>query len=212
MEKIRCDICKNKMTGERKRKAFLLQGETYHGEALIYHCNICGYEKLGTCEVKFWENDEPPAPLEDESKNTAKKAPRPNMFEMKHGKARVSDDWLDWMLANKQWFIPLYDKFIPKRRQEMRYLSQQPPTYKAILNNILYDTENSKMFLMDEKDYESEICRKYYYVTPSGKYFAVVVQFGKVNELITMELKEVKKLLAQKPDLYREVIPEEILE
>lgn len=212
MEKIRCDICNSKMAGERKRTAFLLQGETYHGEALIYHCNICGYEKLGTCEVKFWENDVPPKRIEDELTGTKKKVPRPKMFEMKHGKAQVSDDWLDWMLENKQWFIPLYDKFIPKHRQEMRYLSKQAPAYKAILNNVLYDTENSKMFLMDEKDYGSEMCRKYYYMTQSGKYFAVVVQFGKVNELITMELKEVKKLLAQKPDLYREVIPEEVLE
>lgn len=212
MKKIRCDICNSKMVGERKRTAFLLQGEVYHGDALMYHCKVCGYEKLGTCEVKFWENDEVPEIIEGDDKNIKPQPPRPKMFEMRHGKARITDEWLDWMLEYKQWFIPLYDKLISKRRQEMRYLSQQPPTYKAILNNVLYDTENSKMFLMDEKDYESEICRKYYYMTQSGKYFAVVVQFGKVNELITMELKEVKKLLAQKPDLYREVISEEILE
>lgn len=212
MEKPRCDICNSKMVGEKKRMPFLLQGEAYHGDALIYHCKVCGYEKLRTCEVKFWENDEPPEPIEGEGKNIKPQRPRPKMFEMWHGKARITDEWLDWMLGNKQWFIPVYDKLVPKHRQEMRYLSRQIPAYKAILNNVLYDTESSKMFLMDEKDYGSEMCRKYYYMTQSGKYFAVVVQFGKASELITMELKEIKKLLAQKPDLYREVIPEEIFE
>lgn len=209
MEKIHCDICNSKMNGEKKRMAFLVQGEVYHGEALVYHCKICGYEKLGTCEVKFWENDKPPERIKENEKGTLAK---PAMFELQQGKARVSNEWLDWMLENKPWFISFYDRFVSKRRQAIRYLSRQVPAYKAILNNVLYDTENSKMFLMDEKDFGNEMCRKYYYMTPSGKYFAVVVQFGKVNELITMELKDVKKLLAQKPDLYREVIPEEVLE
>lgn len=212
MEKIRCDICNSKMTGEIKRTSFLLRGESYHGDALIYHCKVCGYEKLGTCEVKFWENDEPIEQTEEKTVTENTRLPKPKMLEMHHGKARVTDAWLDWMLENKSWFPLFYERFVSKHRREKRYLSQQAPTYKAILNNVLYDTENSKMFLMVEKDFENEMCRKYYYVTQSGKYFAVVVHLGEANEIITMELKEIKKLLAQKPDIYKEVIPEEVIE
>lgn len=212
MEKIRCDICDNKMTGEIKRTSFLLRGEAYHGDALICHCNVCGFEKLGTCEVKFWENDEPIEPPEEKAVTTNTRLPKPKVLEMHHGKARVTDEWLDWMLEKKAWFLLFYDKFVSRRRQEKRYLSRQAPAYKAILNNVLYDTENSKMFLMDEKDFGNEICRKYYYMTQSGKYFAIVVQLGGANEIVTMDLKDVKKILAQKPDIYKVVIPEEVLE
>lgn len=215
MKKICCDICDSEMTDEIKRLPFLLQGEVYHGDTLIYHCNVCGFEKLGTCEVKFWENDEPIESTEEKGITEKKYLFKPKMLEMYHGKVRVTDEWLDWMLENKPWFLFIfYNKFVSRRRQEKRYLSQQAPTFKAILNNVLFDTANSIMFLMDEKDFGfgNELCRKYYYMTQSGKYFAVVVQLGKANEIITMDLKDVKKLLALKPDIYKEVIPEEVVE
>lgn len=212
MKKVCCDICDSTMTGEIKRTPFSLQGELYHGDALIYHCNVCGFEKLGTCKVKFWENDEPIESTGENGVTEKNCLSKPKMLEIHHGKARVTDEWLDWMLENKPWFLLFYSRIISKQRQEKRYLSKQVPTYKAILNNVLYDTQNSKMFFMDEKDFGNEICRKYYYMTQSGKYFAVVVRLGEANEIITLDLKDVKKLLVQKTDIYKEVIPEEVIE
>lgn len=211
-EKKHCDICENKMKAEKRKCEFQLAGEMYHGEALIYHCEFCGYEKLGTCEVKFWENDEPIEEAAQEE-GTAKNVPkRPNILTQEHGKVIVSDDWLDWMLENKPWFIWFYAKFVSKRRQEKRYLNRHLPVYKAILNDVLYDTETSKMYLMEEKDFGNEICRMYYYMTPARKYFRVIVKYNSTDEIATMELKDVKKLLAQKPDIYKDVVPDKVVE
>ena len=39
----------------------------YHGEAVSYRCPCCGYEKLGTCMVQFWEDDIPAVPENQET-------------------------------------------------------------------------------------------------------------------------------------------------
>ena len=59
-EKKLCDICNYKMKKEKKKCDFQYEGEIYHAEARVYVCKVCGFKKLATGLVMFWENDEIP--------------------------------------------------------------------------------------------------------------------------------------------------------
>lgn len=47
----------------------------YHAKAIAYRCPSCGYEKLGTCKVQFWEDDCPVETEEAEEKTADTKKP-----------------------------------------------------------------------------------------------------------------------------------------
>lgn len=55
-----CEICGHPMTCEVLPRVFTCGPFDYHADALVYRCGCCGYEKLGTCTVQFWEDDMPP--------------------------------------------------------------------------------------------------------------------------------------------------------
>ena len=61
-----CDLCNHEMKIERRECVFRHGGDIYHAEANVYYCNVCGYEKLTSGQVQFWEDDKPP---EEKKKN-----------------------------------------------------------------------------------------------------------------------------------------------
>lgn len=200
-EKKLCDICNYEMKKEKRKCLFQHEGEIYHAEAEVYVCNVCGFKKLATGMVMFWENDVIP-----------KKSRMPKVVIQQNGKMMLSDNWLDWMLEYHSWFLWMYDRFVPQKKKEKRYLEKYIPHFKAIINDILYDTETAQMFFMKEKDFGSEMCRQYYYLTKSGKFFSLTVRYGHPTEFALIELKKIKKLLSENPEIYKEVIPGEVLE
>lgn len=58
-EKKTCDICGAEMECDDGIHEFTWGIYQYHAKAISYRCPCCGYEKLGTCTVKFWEDDCP---------------------------------------------------------------------------------------------------------------------------------------------------------
>lgn len=52
----------------------------------------------------------------------------------------------------------------------------------------------------------------FYYRMPTGYFFKILSIMGRSDELVTMEKKDVKKLLGKRPDIYRKMIPDEIKE
>lgn len=346
-----CEICGHPMTADEEMRVFTCGPFDYHAKALMYHCGCCGYEKLGTCMVQFWENDTPPEDVpedqvgiaiigeedaepqndsdaehqdpsrekrsflakvceyfksrsqgiedrveavndtaeqpeeehsegpkeieaseaktepksekgteaikeaeksEEDSKtekpsestengkekdekepeaapepakeigtpgenpDAAECVQKPVMFETKNGKRRVTNEWMDWMLEHSVWYPLWYRCFVPKKRKkehkEEHYLSCHIPVYQAIRNDILYDTKTAKMYLVLDKTMDKGRRKIYYYVTPGKKYFSMTVMMGRADELMVMEEKDVKKLLSEYPDLYREIVNENIIE
>lgn len=209
-----CDICEHEMPVVKELCEFSFEGERYHAEAMVFHCSCCGYRKLADCEVMFYENDTPPTPQGTCLPVPAQKMRQnPPMFCLEDGKAVISDQWLDWMLDEKSWFLWIYDNFASKELKQKRYLKKHMPQFKAIINDVLYDTDRAEMFLQSEKAISSkEILRSYNYMTCTGKYFRIITRYGYPDELTTLTLKEVKLLLAKEPDIYRKVISDEVEE
>lgn len=340
-----CEICGHTMTYEEQIRVFTCGPFDYHAKALMYQCSCCGYEKLGTCMVQFWENDTPSESLSEcmkeqivdsemetqdrtidteeeyiteteslvvnklgffervksffrqwakigegqipgtnhegvkesitttESHNStawsepteqkqsiqdsitekemvmddsgpqiSKKDPeekkiqsekeikeseseiqieqeepqqniRPTLYETIDGKRRISDAWMDYMLEHSIWYPWWYNHFVSAERKTDRYLKSHTPACQIIRNDILYDTQTAKMYLAVEKTSSGKGKRKIYnYVTPAKKYFSITVMMGRPDDLTIMEEKDVKKLLAEYPDIYREVINSDIIE
>lgn len=209
-----CDICEHEMPTVKEPCEFVFEGERYHAEAMVYHCSNCGYRKLADCEVVFYENDTPPEKLDMILPAPPQKPPRrPSMFSQENGKMVISDQWLDWMLKEKSWFLWIYDKLASKEFKQRRYLKAHAPRFKAIINDVLYDTDRADMFLQSEKNISAtELMRTYNYITCAGKYFRIITRYGYPDELTILSLKEVKLLLSKEPDIYRKVIPDEVEE
>lgn len=354
-----CEICGHQMTCEVLPRVFTCGPFDYHADALVYQCSCCGYEKLGTCTVQFWEDDIPPKDtiktpdievseslnttdditesentpetelpeemmgtesietpdnsdtnsatkanlfakitsffqnirvgtdgkmgkpsitpeekttelleqtsseseknsseqtsdhpetqehsdisflksqdtvevsednkkqqLEEEDKNAEekemvsepekqKKSPRPAMYTVIQGKKCISDEWMDYMLEYSTWYPWWYKRFVSKTRKVERYLKKHIPTCQIIRDDILYDTQTATMYLSVEKKLGEHQAKVYNYVTPAKKYFSITVIMGREDEFTIMQEKNVKKLLAEHPDIYREVIDSNIIE
>ena len=61
-------------------------------------------------------------------------------------------------------------------------------------------------------DKEQIWMKVFYYRMPAGYFFKILSIMGRSDELVTMEKKDVKKLLGKRPDIYRKIIPDEIKE
>lgn len=354
-----CEICGHQMTCEVLPRVFTCGPFDYHADALVYQCSCCGYEKLGTCTVQFWEDDMPPedtiktpdvetsevldttdditksentpetelpeemmgteliempdnsdrnsAPkaslfakitsffqnirvgadgkigklsiipeekttelleqtLSESEKNSSaqtsdhpetqenvndcflesqdatnaskdsgkqqqekedkkteekeldpesekqEKYSSPAMYETTKGKRRISDEWMDYMLEHSVWYPWWYKRFVSKTRKVERYLKKHIPTCQIIRDDILYDTQTATMYLSVEKKLGEYQAKIYNYVTPAKKYFSITVIMGRKDEFTIMQEKNVKKLLAEHPDIYRKVIDSNIIE
>ena len=204
-----CVICGHKMAAKIEVCKFTYLYNDYHANALTYTCSVCGLQTLGTCLVQFYDAES--EQLGDESIAEAEKR-CPDMYQVIDGKRRISEKWIDWMITEKKWFRQLYEWFTPKNYKEKRYLSNHLPSLQMIHHNILYDTSTSRMYHKEEKQFGRISCCMYYYVTQTRRYFRIIVKYGSPDDFSVLELNDVKKLLAQKPDIYKTVIEEAVEE
>lgn len=145
---------------------------------------------------------------ENENKNGV-----PKMFEDVNGKNMLSNDWIDYMFSHHPKTFPgWYNKLASKQQKERYYLSRHVPNISVIMNDTLYDTEKAEMFFTEEKDIRDGKMKVYYYRSPSGFFFKILCIMGRSDELITIEKKDVKKLLGKHPDIYRKIIEDEVME
>lgn len=227
-EKILCDVCQVEMRSELEPCVFSCGDESFHAEALRYICPNCGYQKLGSGHIQIWMDDKAPGKEKQEECPVKKKQeivfhtkegpkeipekqekePVPKLFSGKNEKYIISDQWLDWMLREHPRFHPVYQLCISKKRKQERYLDKYEPDYRVILNDRLYDTKQSDLFYTEIKSSGTDqVIKKFYYLTKTGLYFRIIVQMGESDDLEICDLKEIKRLLAKKPDIYMKVIP-----
>ena len=86
----------------------------------------------------------------------------------------------------------------------------EPPHRREIIDNLLYDTDNSDMFLKKSGSYGFDRpCVHYNYCSPNGHFFRCSVRYDKKNKDGYVELRpmdaemEVKPMLRNYPELYK---------
>ena len=137
----------------------------------------------------------------------------PKMFTEVKGKPVLSDEWIAYMFEHHpKRFTAWFNRFASKQQKERYYLNTHVPKISVIMNDILYDTEKAEQYLAEEKDIRDGKMKVFYYRMPAGYFFKILSIMGRSDELVTMEKKDVKKLLGKRPDIYRKIIPDEIKE
>ena len=92
--------------------------------------------------------------------------------------------------------------------KERRYLETHIPKKKVIIEGLIYDTQNSNMFLRVNASYGLDRpCVHYNYKTSNGNFFRCTVCYGKEDTIRVLEEYDVKRLLQDYPDLYEEIFP-----
>lgn len=266
MKEIKCPICGNQMSLGEKEIVLTHENEKFHTIAMVYSCEVCGYSKIGTCDIHITMDDEiqnsdtetgkektddieskdasQEEKDQDENENKSedkvsndkeaeglftkkntcdesnddqpqpeeKCEPEPKIpiLEKRNGKITVSDEWLDIMLEKYKWFKSIYNYAVSYERRQLRYLDKHKPFYKAITNDTLYDTDKSFLFFTKDIRDGKKIKRKYYYDTGTNKYFCITASLGMNDEMDTISMKEVKRLLKNEPDIYLKVIPDAV--
>ena len=154
----------------------------------------------------------------DQKKADGEKEPQelekvPKMFTEVKGKPALSDEWIAYMFEHHpKRFTAWFNRFASKQQKERHYLNTHVPKISVIMNDILYDTEKAEQYLTEEKNIRDGKMKVFYYRMPAGYFFKILSIMGRSDELVTMEKKEVKKLLGKRPDIYRKIIPDEIKE
>lgn len=149
----------------------------------------------------------------EEEKKTQEPEKAPKMFAEVKGKPALSDEWIDYMFEHHpKRFTAWFNRFASKQQKERYYLNTHVPKISVIMNDILYDTEKAEQYLTEEKDIRDGKMKVFYYRMPTGYFFKILSIMGRSDELVTMEKKDVKKLLGKRPDIYRKIIPDEIKE
>lgn len=151
---------------------------------------------------------------EEDKEETAQEPEKaPKMFAEVKGKPALSDEWIDYMFEHHpKRFTAWFNRFASKQQKERYYLNTHVPQISVIMNDILYDTEKAEQYLTEEKDIRDGKMKVFYYRMPTGYFFKILSIMGRSDELVTMEKKDVKKLLGKRPDIYRKMIPDEIKE
>lgn len=151
---------------------------------------------------------------EEDKEETAQEPEKaPKMFAEVKGKPALSDEWIDYMFEHHpKRFTAWFNRFASKQQKERYYLNTHVPQISVIMNDILYDTEKAEQYLTEEKDIRDGKMKVFYYRMPTGYCFKILSIMGRSDELVTMEKKDVKKLLGKRPDIYRKMIPDEIKE
>ena len=150
---------------------------------------------------------------EAEERHTQEPEKVPKMFAEVKGKPALSDEWIAYMFEHHpKHFTAWFNRFASKQQKERYYLNTHVPKISVIMNDILYDTEKAEQYLTEEKDIRDGKMKVSYYRMPAGYFFKVLSIMGRSDELVTMEKKDVKKLLGKRPDIYRKIIPDEIKE
>lgn len=137
--------------------------------------------------------------------------PAPGMpFPFGNGRHIISDAWLDWMLEHHAWFKKPYERLFSFSRRQERYFSSHKPDYRAIRNNILYDTGKATLFYEEAARDGKAIIKRYYYDAGNGRYFCIRSKYGENDDFDVKIAGDIKRLLMKHPDIYVKVIHEKV--
>lgn len=95
--------------------------------------------------------------------------------------------------------------------EEKRYLETHVPHTQFIINDLVYDTENSEMFLRIDGQYGLDRpCVHYNYRTKNGNFFRCTVKYKHEDSIRALDEFEAKRMLEKYPDLYRKFFPDSV--
>ena len=95
--------------------------------------------------------------------------------------------------------------------EEKRYLESHVPHMQAIINEMVYDTDTSEMFLRVEGQYGLDNpCVHYNYRTKNGNFFRCTVKYKCEDSIRALDTFEAKRLLEGYPDLYKKFFPDSV--
>lgn len=95
--------------------------------------------------------------------------------------------------------------------EEKRYLEEHVPHKQAIINDLIYDTDNSEMFLRSEGQYGLDNpCVHYNYRTQNGNFFRCTVKYKHEDSIRVLDIIETKRMLEEYPDIYRKFFPDSV--
>lgn len=97
--------------------------------------------------------------------------------------------------------------------EEKKFLETYVPHKKVIISDLIYDTDESEMFLKMKGSYGFDRpCMHYNYRTKNGNFFRCTVKFKQEDTIRVLDLIEVKRLLENYPDLYKKFFPDAVSE
>ena len=95
--------------------------------------------------------------------------------------------------------------------EEKRYLETHVPHTQFIINDLVYDTETSEMFLRVDGQYGLDRpCVHYNYRTRNGNFFRCTVKYKHEDSIRALDEFEAKRMLEKYPDLYRKFFPDSV--
>lgn len=95
--------------------------------------------------------------------------------------------------------------------EEKRFLEQHIPHKQVIINDLIYDTDNSEMFLRSGGRYGlDQPCVHYNYRTKNGNFFRCTVKYKQEDSIRPLDLIEAKRMLEEHPDLYKKFFPDSV--
>jgi len=95
--------------------------------------------------------------------------------------------------------------------EEKRFLEQHVPHKQVIINDLIYDTDSSEMFLRVNGQYGLDNpCVHYNYRTQNGNFFRCTVKYKHEDSIRALDLIEVRRMLEEYPDLYRKFFPDSV--
>lgn len=131
-------------------------------------------------------------------------------FPFDNGKYILSDAWLDWMLERHAWFQKPYERLISFGRRQERYFTGRKPDYRAIHDDVLYDTGKADLFYEETIRDGKAIIKRYYYDAGNGRYFCIRSKYGESDDFDVKSVSDIKRLLKKQPDIYVKVIHEKV--
>lgn len=95
--------------------------------------------------------------------------------------------------------------------EEKRFLEQHIPHKQVIINDLIYDTDNSEMFLRAGGRYGlDQPCVHYNYRTKNGNFFRCTVKYKQEDSIRPLDMIEAKRILEEHPDLYKKFFPDSV--
>lgn len=95
--------------------------------------------------------------------------------------------------------------------EQKRFLEQHIPHKQVIINDLIYDTDNSEMFLRTDGRYGLDNpCVHYNYRTKNGNFFRCTVKFKHEDSIRPLDLIEAKRMLEEHPELYKKFFPDSV--
>lgn len=95
--------------------------------------------------------------------------------------------------------------------EQKRFLEEHTPHKQVIINDLIYDTDNSEMFLRADGRYGLDNpCVHYNYRTKNGNFFRCTVKFKHEDSIRPLDLIEAKRMLEEYPELYKKFFPDSV--